>query len=62
MFTTLIDEELKNENWVNVRMKKLLAGAPAPKWADAFCCVCRKHHTRHDDAKCSMRYEEEAMV
>jgi len=53
---------LKNENWVNTRMKRVVAEIPAQKWHENFCPECKVHATRHNDAKCSMRYEEEARV
>ena len=59
MFTTLIDEELKNENWINTRMKRVVAEIPAQKWHENFCPECKVHATRHNDAKCSMRFTEE---
>jgi rubrerythrin len=47
-------------NWVGTRMRKLLADAPTPKWRKAFCPVCGKHCTRHNDRKCPMHFTEEA--
>ena len=39
------------EEWINERMKKLLA--------EDFCPRCSKHKTLHDDTACGMRWEKE---
>lgn len=44
----MIAEELKEGNWVNVRMRALLA--------DAFCPRCGAHNKLHDNDACGMRY------
>lgn len=39
------------ENWINIRMRALLA--------DDFCPECGKHKRMHDDKKCLMRWTSE---
>lgn len=39
------------DNWINVRMKALLA--------EDFCPSCGKHNKLHDDNKCEMRWNPE---
>ena len=39
------------ENWINIRMRALLA--------DDFCPECGKHKRMHDDKKCLMRWTPE---
>jgi hypothetical protein len=38
-------------NWINTRMRKLLA--------EDFCPVCGKHRKLHDNDACPMRYVKE---
>lgn len=47
---------MNRANWINVRMRKLLA--------DDFCPECTKHRMLHDDKSCGMRFilEEEPCV
>jgi hypothetical protein len=59
MFTTLQDADLKDENWTNIRMQAVVDAVPPQRWQEKFCGVCGKHHTRHDNRKCNMRYTEE---
>jgi len=49
----------QKENWINVRMQRLLADEPMPRWRNAFCPECHKHFTQHNDKTCNMKYEEE---
>ena len=53
------DRRTGRDQWVNARMKKLLA--------EDYCPACGKHNVLHNDKKCTMRYtkqetEEEACV
>ena len=55
----MIPEQDKEANWIVTRMRTLLADAPAPQWAKAFCPTCHAHFSKHNDKRCAMRYEEE---
>jgi len=46
-----MDKRTGRDQWINARMKKLLA--------DAFCPACGRHNVLHDDKKCAMRYTKE---
>jgi hypothetical protein len=59
MFAMLIAEELKEENWTINRLKALAADMPPQKWHENFCPVCKRHHMKHNDKRCSMRFVEE---
>lgn len=59
MFTTFMDEELKEETWTISRLRALVADMPPHKWHLNFCPVCGKHASKHNDKRCNMRYEEE---
>ena len=47
----LMDRRTGRDQWINIRMRKLLA--------DAFCPACGKHNVLHDDKKCNLRYVKE---
>jgi len=46
-----MDKRTGRDQWINARMKKLLA--------DAFCPACGRHNVLHNDKKCAMRYTKE---
>lgn len=46
-----MDKRTGRDQWINARMRKLLA--------DDFCPACGKHNVLHDDKKCTMRFVKE---
>jgi hypothetical protein len=59
-----MDKRTGRDQWVNARMRKLLSNNLAYSQASValennFCPKCKKHHMVHDNAVCTMRFEEE---
>jgi hypothetical protein len=46
-----MDKRTGRDQWINARMRKLLA--------EDFCPTCGKHKVLHDDKKCTMRFVKE---
>ena len=46
-----MDKRTGRDQWINARMKKLLA--------DDFCPACGKHNVLHDEKKCNLSYVKE---
>ena len=46
-----MDKRTGRDQWINARMRKLLA--------EDFCPACGKHNVLHNDKQCTMRYVKE---